>query len=74
MQLLDSPFRHAQELNLVTLMKYDPDRFLAPFRKVAGLEQKAENYPNWESGGLDGHVGGHNFPNAPGTTERLTGS
>ncbi len=58
-RLLDSPFKHAQDLNVVTLLKYDADRFLAPYRKVAGLPPKAENYPNWESSGLDGHIGGH---------------
>ncbi|MCK3684711.1 glycoside hydrolase family 127 protein [Maribellus sp. YY47] len=58
-RLLDGPFKHAQDLNVETLLKYDTDRFLAPFRKVAGLPEKAKNYGNWESDGLDGHVGGH---------------
>lgn len=57
--LLDGPFKHAQDLNVETLLKYDTDRFLAPFRKVAGLPAKAENYGNWESDGLDGHIAGH---------------
>ncbi|MBN1925976.1 MAG: glycoside hydrolase family 127 protein [Prolixibacteraceae bacterium] len=57
--LLNGPFKHAQDLNVETLLKYDTDRFLAPFRKVAGLPAKAENYGNWESDGLDGHIGGH---------------
>lgn len=57
--LLDGPFKHAQDLNVSNLLKYNVDRFLAPYLKVAGLTPKAENYPNWESDGLDGHVGGH---------------
>jgi DUF1680 family protein len=55
--LLDGPFKHARELNIQTLLKYDVDRLLAPYRKEAGLAAKAKSYPNWE--GLDGHVGGH---------------
>jgi DUF1680 family protein len=55
--LLDGPFKHAQELNMQTLLKYDVDRLLAPFRKEAGLPSKATDYKNWA--GLDGHVGGH---------------
>jgi DUF1680 family protein len=55
--LLDGPFKHARDLNLEVLMKYDVDRLLAPYRKEAGLPEKAKCYPNWD--GLDGHVGGH---------------
>jgi uncharacterized protein len=55
--LLDGPFRHARDLNIETLLKYDVDRLLAGYRKEAGLPEKAKSYPNWE--GLDGHVGGH---------------
>ena len=55
--LLDGPFKHARDLNIQTLLKYDVDRLLAPYRKQAGLPEKAKGYPNWE--GLDGHVGGH---------------
>ena len=56
-KLLNGPFRHARDLNIETLLKYDVDRLLAGFRKQAGLPQKAIIYPNWD--GLDGHVGGH---------------
>lgn len=56
-ELLDGPFKDARDLNIEVLLKYDPDRFLATYRKQAGLEPKAPAYPNWE--GLDGHVGGH---------------
>jgi uncharacterized protein len=55
--LLDGPFKHARDLNIQTLLKYDLDRLLAPYRKEAGLPAKASFYPNWE--GLDGHIGGH---------------
>ena len=55
--LLDGPFENARNLNIQTLLKYDVDRFLAPYRKQAGLTAKAESYPNWD--GLDGHIGGH---------------
>ncbi|WP_318311764.1 glycoside hydrolase family 127 protein [Flagellimonas crocea] len=56
-ELLDGPFKDARDLNIEVLLKYDPDRLLAPYRKEAGLKPKAPAYPNWE--GLDGHVGGH---------------
>jgi DUF1680 family protein len=55
--LLDGPFKMARDLNIQTLLKYDVDRLLAPYRKEAGLAEKAKCYPNWD--GLDGHVGGH---------------
>jgi len=55
--LLDGPFKHARDLNIQTLLKYEIDRLLAPFRKEAGLPVKASSYPNWD--GLDGHIGGH---------------
>ena len=56
-KLLDGPFKHAQDLNIEVLLKYDTDRLIAPFRKEAGLPEKAKGFSNWE--GLDGHVGGH---------------
>ena len=55
--LLDGPFKHARDLNIETLLKYDVDRILAPFLKEAGLPLKGEPFPNWE--GLAGHIGGH---------------
>ena len=55
--LLDGPLKHARDLNIQTLLQYDCDRLLAPYRKEAGLEPRAKTYPNWD--GLDGHVGGH---------------
>lgn len=56
-ELLDGPFKHARDLNIEVLLKYDVDRLIAPYRKEAGLPTKAECYPNWE--GLDGHIAGH---------------
>lgn len=55
--LLDGPLKHARDLNIETLLQYDCDRLLAPYRKEAGLEPRAESYPNWD--GLDGHIAGH---------------
>lgn len=56
-QLLDSRFSHACQLNVDVLLKYDVDRLLAPYLKEAGLQPKGESFPCWD--GLDGHVGGH---------------
>lgn len=55
--LLEGPLKHARDLNIETLLKYDCDRLMAPYRKEAGLTPKAKCYPNWD--GLDGHVRGH---------------
>ena len=55
--LLDGPMKKARDLNIQTLLQYDCDRLLAPYRKEAGLTPRAKTYPNWD--GLDGHVGGH---------------
>lgn len=55
--LLDGPLKHARDLNVQVLLKYNCDRMLAPYRKEAGLQPRKPSYPNWD--GLDGHVGGH---------------
>lgn len=55
--LLDGSFKHARDLNIEVLLKYDADKLLAPYRKEAGLPVISESYPNWE--GLDGHIAGH---------------
>lgn len=55
--LLDGPLKHARDLNVQVLLKYDCDRMLVPYRKEAGLQPRKPSYPNWD--GLDGHVGGH---------------
>ena len=56
-KLLEGQFKHAQDLNVDVLLKYDIDRLLAPFLKEAGLQPKGESFSCWD--GLDGHVGGH---------------
>jgi uncharacterized protein len=58
-KLLEGPFLHAQELDHAYLLKLEPDRFLAWFRKEAGLKPKAEVYGGWESQGVAGHCLGH---------------
>ncbi|MBD3414671.1 MAG: glycosyl hydrolase [Candidatus Aminicenantes bacterium] len=57
--LLDGRFKHAEELNKKSLLRYEPDRFLSKFRKQAGLEPKAEHYHGWEDDTLAGHSLGH---------------
>lgn len=58
-RLTESVFKRAEDLDVRYLLGLDPDRLLAPYLKEAGLTPKAENYPNWENTGLDGHIGGH---------------
>ncbi|TKB96259.1 glycoside hydrolase family 127 protein [Pedobacter cryophilus] len=58
-QLLSSDFSKAQATDLKYMMALEPDRLLAPYLREAGLTPKATNYKNWESDGLDGHIGGH---------------
>lgn len=58
-ELLNSPFKCAQNLNKQYLLEMSVDRLLAPFHREAGLPPKAESYTNWENTGLDGHIGGH---------------
>lgn len=58
-RLLDGPFKAAQDTDLHYLMALDADKLLAPFLREAGLPAKSPSYGNWESTGLDGHMGGH---------------
>lgn len=58
-RLHDGPFLAAQATNQQYLMALDADRLLAPFLREAGLPAKSPTYGNWESTGLDGHMGGH---------------
>jgi uncharacterized protein len=55
------PLQRAQELNAEYLLKLEPDRMLAYYRKLAGLQPKAEGYGGWDGDGrqLTGHVAGH---------------
>ena len=58
-RLLESPFKHAEEMDMKYLLDLKADRLLAPYLREAGLSPKAESYTNWENTGLDGHIGGH---------------
>ena len=54
-----SPFLEAQQTDQRYILSLDADRLLAPFLREAGLPLKQPSYGNWESSGLDGHMGGH---------------
>lgn len=58
-RLLDSPFKHAMEINNEWMMELDMDRLLSNFRKNADLEPRAESYGSWEAMGIAGHTLGH---------------
>lgn len=58
-RLLDGPFKDGQDIAVKYLLSLEPDRFLANFRKEAGLPPKAVHYGGWESQGVSGHAGGH---------------
>lgn len=57
--LLDGEFKRATELNKDYLLRLEPDRLLAWFRREAGLAPKAVVYGGWESQGVAGHSLGH---------------
>jgi DUF1680 family protein len=48
-KLGDGPFLHAQKLDEDYLLRLEPDRMLANFRKNAGLEPRSPVYGGWES-------------------------
>src|SRR3982750_2208204 len=50
-RLTDGPFLSAQRLDADYLLRLDPDRLLANFRKNAGLEPRAAVYGGWGWGG-----------------------
>jgi DUF1680 family protein len=60
-RLTGGPLKHAQDLDAAYLLKLEPDRMLAFYRKRAGLEPKAEPYGGWDGDGrnLTGHIAGH---------------
>lgn len=60
-RLTGGPLKQAQDLNINYLLKLEPDRMLAYYRKRAGLEAKAEGYTGWDGDGrnLTGHIAGH---------------
>ena len=55
------PLKRAQDLDAEYLLKLEPDRMMAYYRKRAGLEPKAQGYPGWDGDGknLTGHIAGH---------------
>lgn len=55
------PLKRAQDLNAEYLLKLEPDRMMAYYRKRAGLEPKSQGYPGWDGDGrnLTGHIAGH---------------
>lgn len=57
--LLDSRFKHAQELDEKWLLSLKPDRFLNRFEKNAGFIPKDSVYGGWESLGVGGQSMGH---------------
>ncbi len=60
-RLTGGPLLRAQQLTMDYLLKLEPDRMLALYRKVAGLQPKAEPYGGWDGPGrnLSGHIAGH---------------
>jgi DUF1680 family protein len=60
-RLTGGPLKHAQDLDRDYLLKLEPDRMLAYYRKLAGLEPKAKGYGGWDADGrqLTGHIAGH---------------
>ena len=55
------PLKRAQDLNAEYLLKLEPDRMMAYYRKRAGLQPKAQGYAGWDGDGknLTGHIAGH---------------
>src|SRR6476659_7818517 len=60
-KLTGGPLKRAQDLDRAYLLRLEPDRMLAYYRKRAGLEPKAQGYPGWDGDGrnLTGHIAGH---------------
>ncbi|MDC6390548.1 glycoside hydrolase family 127 protein [Maribacter sp. PR1] len=58
-RLLEGPFKNAQDVDMQYILELEPDRLLAPYLIDAGFPTKENRYGNWESIGLDGHIGGH---------------
>src|SRR5882672_2004207 len=60
-RLTGGPLKHAQDLDAEYLLKLEPDRMMAYYRKRAGLEPKGQGYGGWDGDGknLTGHIAGH---------------
>jgi DUF1680 family protein len=50
-RLTGGPLKHAQDLDADYLLKLEPDRMMAFYRKRAGLEPKAQPYGGWDGDG-----------------------
>src|SRR5678815_5870776 len=57
-RLTGGPLKHAQDLDADYLLRLEPDRMMAYYRKRAGLTPKAEGYSGWDGDGrnLTGHI------------------
>src|SRR5882672_6722598 len=60
-RLTGGPLKRAQDLDVEYLLRLEPDRMLAYYRKRAALEPKAPGYGGWDGDGrnLTGHIAGH---------------
>jgi hypothetical protein len=60
-RLTGGPLKRAQDLDAEYLLKLEPDRMMAYYRKRAGLEPRAQGYTGWDGDGrnLTGHIAGH---------------
>src|SRR5215813_5886321 len=60
-RLTGGPLKLAQDLDIDYLLKLEPDRMMAYYRKRAGLAPKAPGYGGWDGDGrnLTGHIAGH---------------
>jgi DUF1680 family protein len=60
-RLTGGPLKQAQDLDAAYLLKLEPDRMMAYYRKRAGLTPKAQGYGGWDGDGknLTGHIAGH---------------
>ncbi|MEW6209481.1 MAG: beta-L-arabinofuranosidase domain-containing protein [Acidobacteriota bacterium] len=60
-RLTGGPLKQAQDADAAYLLRLEPDRMMAFYRKRAGLEPKAAPYGGWDGDGknLTGHIGGH---------------
>ena len=50
-RITGGPLKQAQDLDRAYLLKREPDRVLAYYRKRTGLQPKAEGYPGWDADG-----------------------
>ncbi len=55
----DTMFEKSQQTGLDYVLRYNPDRFLAPAYRAAGKTPKASVYGGWESRQIQGHMLGH---------------